>query len=285
METLVLPTELERHVFELCVCSRPETVPTLMLVAWRVKEWVEPFLYRTLITLPLLLVDRYPMLTERTLSTVLRSKPPAFFHNSVRHLFVYTFRSDFVKFVLSICTGVQNLWSFQASNLLVDLSVKPLPLKRLHTTPMPLFLNVSPSDPLFSRLTHLELMGSPKEDIDISATLALLPRLTHLAFNENHTAMLISSYNSVLHNCTSLLVLVSLRGRSFATSSLHEEYEDDLLQDSRFVVVTIGCLWFEDWQMEVLNGTGYWNQAEAFIAKRRAGEIDATEYMIPYCTS
>jgi hypothetical protein len=37
--TPILPTELERQIFELCALSRPVRIPKLMLVAWRVKEW------------------------------------------------------------------------------------------------------------------------------------------------------------------------------------------------------------------------------------------------------
>ncbi|KAJ7121829.1 hypothetical protein C8R43DRAFT_1136349 [Mycena crocata] len=44
----VLPVELEREIFEIAAHSRPRSVPTLVLVASRVKVWVEPFLYRTI---------------------------------------------------------------------------------------------------------------------------------------------------------------------------------------------------------------------------------------------
>ncbi|KAJ7157714.1 hypothetical protein C8R43DRAFT_1125381 [Mycena crocata] len=44
-----LPTELEREIFELTALSRPVSIPKLMRISWRVKDWVEPFLYRTLV--------------------------------------------------------------------------------------------------------------------------------------------------------------------------------------------------------------------------------------------
>jgi hypothetical protein len=35
----ILPPELERGIFEICAISRPVSIPNLMLVAQRVKEW------------------------------------------------------------------------------------------------------------------------------------------------------------------------------------------------------------------------------------------------------
>jgi hypothetical protein len=39
MEHPILPLELERLIFELSALSWPLSVPNLMLVAWRVKQW------------------------------------------------------------------------------------------------------------------------------------------------------------------------------------------------------------------------------------------------------
>jgi hypothetical protein len=35
----MLPLELEREIFEICAYLRPVSIPRLMLVACRVKEW------------------------------------------------------------------------------------------------------------------------------------------------------------------------------------------------------------------------------------------------------
>ncbi|KAJ7887662.1 hypothetical protein B0H14DRAFT_3430691 [Mycena olivaceomarginata] len=63
----MLPAELEREVFEICSLSRPVSIPTLMLIAKRVKEWIEPLLYRV--------------------------KPPKFFHDTARHLLLFGARA------------------------------------------------------------------------------------------------------------------------------------------------------------------------------------------------
>ncbi|KAJ6574558.1 hypothetical protein B0H19DRAFT_1254249 [Mycena capillaripes] len=44
-----LPPELERKIFEICTYAQPVSIPNLMLVAARVKEWLEPLLYVTIV--------------------------------------------------------------------------------------------------------------------------------------------------------------------------------------------------------------------------------------------
>ncbi|KAF7362335.1 hypothetical protein MVEN_00580100 [Mycena venus] len=283
---VVLPLELEWQIFEICACSRPVTIPKLMLVARRVKEWVEPLLYRTIVISVIYSIDGHPDFTEDILWTVLRSKPAAFFRDSVRHVLIHgtwdddADWTDFVRFVLSICTGVQTLFVSQ-SHPLLELSTMPFGLKHLCTTFMPLLIDIPSTSPLFAQLTHLELIGpaSTDENTDISTTVALLPRLTHLSFNEESeeaAVPFIPSYLTVLQNCASLSVLISLWDHDYPEDLL-SQYVHALAKDPRFVVLD-GTEWFRDWEMEVLDGSGYWSQAENFIAKRRSGEIDAREY-------
>ncbi|KAJ7095067.1 hypothetical protein C8R44DRAFT_813875 [Mycena epipterygia] len=44
-----LPPELERLVFESAALSHATDIPNLILVAWRIKNWVEPLLYRAVL--------------------------------------------------------------------------------------------------------------------------------------------------------------------------------------------------------------------------------------------
>ncbi|KAJ7889762.1 hypothetical protein B0H13DRAFT_1578090, partial [Mycena leptocephala] len=182
-----LPLDLERHIFELCACSRPVVIPKLMLVAWRVKEWVEPLLYRTIIISPSYsnskMIEGYPGFTKQIVSTVMHSKPAVFFRDSVRHLLLHAVSDDFVRYLLSTCTGVENLWAPNAGCALVEFSTTPFPLKHLYTRFVPLFHDVPSTSPIFDQLTNLELIGPPSEQVDISSKLSLLPRLTHLSFN------------------------------------------------------------------------------------------------------
>jgi hypothetical protein len=39
-ESPVLPTDLERVIFEITALSHPRSIPNLLLVAWRVHKWL-----------------------------------------------------------------------------------------------------------------------------------------------------------------------------------------------------------------------------------------------------
>ncbi|KAJ7176974.1 hypothetical protein C8R46DRAFT_1077909, partial [Mycena filopes] len=275
--TPILPPELERQIFEICASSQFSVIPGLMLVAWRVKDWVEPLLYRTIMVCDIRRERYYfPRFTPETLAKLLLSKPAAFFRDSVRNLLIpagrghrdaiYAADRDLVHSVLAICTGVENLWAPGAGEGFRLPS--RLPLKHLSTNPGPLFSTVSPLDPLFTRLTHLELTGHIHSVVEIASALPLLPQLSHLAFNDED---LTPTCPQFLEECASLTVLVSLNGSQLFLGSFFQEYEERLSKDVRFVLVR--SWWFEDWQLGVHSGMGYWGRAEDFIAKRRSGEI------------
>ncbi|KAJ7847805.1 hypothetical protein B0H14DRAFT_3453508 [Mycena olivaceomarginata] len=44
-----LPVELERKIFEIAAQSNSMFIPTLLLVAHRVKTWLEPMLYSVVV--------------------------------------------------------------------------------------------------------------------------------------------------------------------------------------------------------------------------------------------
>ncbi|KAJ7830725.1 hypothetical protein B0H14DRAFT_2593136 [Mycena olivaceomarginata] len=79
---------LERTIFKVAALARPTTIPILMLVAGRVKYWVEPLLYRIIITayprrkrLGFLLFDLHHLLASNCEQT-------SEFLNSVKHHFL-----------------------------------------------------------------------------------------------------------------------------------------------------------------------------------------------------
>ncbi|KAJ7443899.1 hypothetical protein B0H11DRAFT_452304 [Mycena galericulata] len=95
--SLQVPPELERQIFEISALSRPRAIPRLMLAAWRVKEWVEPLLYRTIVLKYGPRADHYPAFTVDILLTSIRSKP-AFFRDAVRNLlFLVPYQEELKK--------------------------------------------------------------------------------------------------------------------------------------------------------------------------------------------
>ncbi|KAJ7436802.1 hypothetical protein B0H11DRAFT_2109245 [Mycena galericulata] len=93
-----LPLEMEREIFETAALVHPGEIPTLLRVAHRVLVWIEPFLYKVI-----------PASTHSL--TAIKSKPPRFLHNAVRHLlldFTATWSSEEGRDILKLCTGVVN---------------------------------------------------------------------------------------------------------------------------------------------------------------------------------
>ncbi|KAJ7620245.1 hypothetical protein FB45DRAFT_148850 [Roridomyces roridus] len=281
----VFPPELERCIFEICAHQSPVLITKLMLVAWRVKEWLEPILYRTILlgyTNPC--PYGYPV--SSFLSGVIhdsRGKSRERFRHSCRNLLVL--HCDQWEQILEGCCRLENLYlcgSSQNTGHSSDLSAVVPMLKRLHmdNLPHPLLSSPGSSHTVFPHLTHLEILGvsypRPLDEIYLSS-ITSLPQLTHLSFNHQD---LEDIFLSILQNCLQLQVLLHFDGkrdRPFAD-------EDSLVKDVRFVVCRVDYLqdwnWVEDWLMGVDSEIDYWCRAERFIAKRRAGEIDASIFTI-----
>ncbi|KAJ7353159.1 hypothetical protein DFH08DRAFT_60845 [Mycena albidolilacea] len=262
-----LPRELEREIFELCALSRREFIPKLMLVAQRVKEWVEPLRYRTIILggpTTITQIIGLPLFNDDIIISLRR--PPTFFHTAVRYLVL--FASSDMKAMLALCTKVEDLWIYDLEAALIPL-IGALPLKRLSVnaarTPLP-------PGRMFSHLTHLNLRGIYK-DAEICAFIAALPKLTHLSVSSD--ASILVSHN-ILDSSPSMCVIVVFEryGRNW---SVDKAAVGELPQDVRFVVMRsrdeLG-----DWYAGIQRGTDYWSDAETFVEKRRRGELDSRNY-------
>ncbi|KAJ7137609.1 hypothetical protein C8R43DRAFT_955516 [Mycena crocata] len=257
-----LPLDLERHIFELYAHWRPVSIPKLMLVAWRVKVWVEPILYRTLLVNNDDPIAGYPRFTAERV-------------RCVRNVYLDDVGDTTLELLLSQCTGIENLWIRHDLDNLIPLFAR-LSLKDLYADIRPLLPALSPSHPFFSQITHLELIGgsvdpSPKE-MGIWSGLAHLPRLTHLSFNDDD---FIDICSPLLQSCKFLVVLICLEMASVDTEADDRAVEEGLQQDLRFVIM--GCRLFrKDWQMGTHAGVDYWTRAEVQF---RISE-DSSEFIV-----
>ncbi|KAJ6476534.1 hypothetical protein C8R47DRAFT_661099 [Mycena vitilis] len=276
-----LPPELERYIFEICALSRPVEIPTLMLVAWRVKNWVEPLLYRSITVGYTKSLKGYPIFTWDTLLAALRSRPTAFFVANVRHLNIFQALDHpetvgYAEELLSVSTGVENLAiSSQLTKEydMIERVAPSMPLRHLYTKPAPLFRTFPSTHPLFSQITHLEVKANGGEEDIICARLPLLPRLTHLAFAD---ARFVSRYRDLLLACKTLRVLVTF----WVFRPSERTFRIALAQDLRAVFMK-RSIHLMDWQMGIHTGVDFWSRAEDWNARRRSGEIDAQEFNIP----
>jgi hypothetical protein len=172
--------------------------------------------------------------------------------------------------ILANCSAVQNLVLFPNQSNLLPLST--MPLRRLSTALTEVFpvTGVDFMHPLFSRLTHLQLMDTLTNAVwEEWKGLALIPNLTHLAFLIGGS---LAIFRGVLAACPALQVLVFLHWESGVVS--YEGIGLELLsQDMRFVYMRSPPL-SADWQIGARGGDDFWIRAEKFIAQRVSGQVD-----------
>ncbi|KAJ7924104.1 hypothetical protein B0H13DRAFT_2315716 [Mycena leptocephala] len=284
---LVFPPELERKIIELAAHDHPICMPTLMLVAWRVKEWVEPLLYRTLFfgssyRLEGHLAPRADIFASLIQS---RTKPPLFFHQAVRNILISNYDSlPAADLILSTCSGVENLSIAGIRQRTALPALTGLALKRLYCNLDGLFGSQEKIDfthGLFAHLTHLDLFYLGTILPNTLSGLALIPHLSHLSFQDDDYRSHPSAPLTLLQTCSALRVLVSLILRK----GEHERVDDaNILAYPRFVRM-VRLSYAADWQIGVHTGDDYWRRAEVFIARRISGEVDPLQNIIPRDTS
>ncbi|KAJ6550155.1 hypothetical protein B0H19DRAFT_1265015 [Mycena capillaripes] len=269
-----LPPELERLIFELAAISRPTSIPKLMLISWRVKEWVEPLLYRVvLLAKKGTRMRGFPIFTVDRFLQAIAAKPPGFFNNAVKHLFLEVGKISEAETILSACNHVTNLFASRVLGLDTPALWALRDLRRL-TVDLGMFLErytLECVSATFRNITHLELLNFWDDDWrveDLWARLALIPHLTHISFN---CAPDLAGFYSALHTDKRLHYIVFL-------SLVPETHQ--LGSDDRFVFVSQETLYWQDWLLGAHRGKDYWTVAESFIAARRAGKVEPSVYRI-----
>ncbi|KAJ7458609.1 hypothetical protein FB451DRAFT_1273588 [Mycena latifolia] len=173
-----LPLDFERAIFESCALSRPVTIPNLMLVAWRVKDWLEPLLYRVICVSDSLPRDGFPHFTLDILQSAINRKPASFFHHAVRHLYLED-PCDAAQLctILAACTGVTDLFAEVPGAASAAPAFGALPLRHLAA----IIGGLDFTHALFRHITHLTMLelGGPAAGWE---GLADLPHLTHVAY-------------------------------------------------------------------------------------------------------
>ncbi|KAJ7880792.1 hypothetical protein B0H14DRAFT_2706667 [Mycena olivaceomarginata] len=259
-----LPAELEQVIFETTAHIGPLSIPTLMLIAWRVKKWVEPLLYQTIVVSDSgadadaknLEGHRKPFRCRTIYRVVQQSK--SFPGNSVRDLFLSwePTQEAVPKALLTACRSVENLWLSTAGPTTLFHLVEDLPLKCLYCDLRYLFgvqRQIDFSHRLFTKITHLEL--------------AHIPHLTHLSFSHEYS---VAGFLTILRTCTLLRVLIVRESSDWICT---------IIRDPRFV--KLGRRERElDWRRGAHGGRDYWTRAEECVAvrRRRVGEADAFQY-------
>ncbi|KAJ7155230.1 hypothetical protein C8R46DRAFT_1227175 [Mycena filopes] len=269
-----LPTELEREIFEAAALSNLRSIPRLLLVAWRVKIWLEPLLYRSL-SIPgyephphsqSSSVRMSPEDCLKLLDSV--SQPSPMRH--VRHLALTKMDSITLR-ILSACPGVVRLALFQPSFPSFVAPIAQMRLVRLAADVNKLFpgVGLDSRHSIFAALTHLDLFQLPTSE-NWAAELCSLPRLTHLSFNHNDLMEFapLPEIAYILAHCAHLEVLVLI----FGTEENRTNFGDchGFADDPRSVTL-VDADYLDDWETGAGGGEDYWARAERFIQTRRSG--------------
>ncbi|KAJ6474854.1 hypothetical protein C8R45DRAFT_873941 [Mycena sanguinolenta] len=276
-----LPSELECLIFQIAALSRPKTIPSLMLIAQRVKHWVEPLLYRVLVlsTNKSLNTPGFPCITIDALRSAIARKPPHFFESCVTHIL---FGGDAalhnisdLETILTACPRVVNVWfffpgfahrtrdSFNHLERLRHLAIEVMPLFEPHP--------IDFTAPMFRNVTHLHLSDSGRKlPADIDARLVLAPALTHISCNCRKG---VAALHARIRTAVALRCIVVF---TFA-----EWVESPNPPDTRFVCIEATQMGSRaNWLQAAATGDDYWALADAFIAAKHAGRVDDAQYHI-----
>jgi len=285
-----VPPELERLIFEIAALSYPTNIPKFMLIAVRVKHWIEPLLYRVGFLSffgpdPKPNVYGVPTCTVHFFLQRIANKPPSFFQSAVKHLFVdYVPASvsiSTVNAILAACPRVTDLFVYNRSPT-VEVLAGLKSMRRL-AIPVDVFFGQAAIDftaLLFRNITHLYLRGAASNpDMHLVwIGLSSVSHLTHVAFD---TTSITHLTPTLMKENTHLRYIVHL---SWGVGGDNDDIElfRPLSDDARFVCIeqmVDGRLhWLRG--ADAAKGDDYWALAEAFIAAKLAGKVDRSCYFI-----
>ncbi|KAJ6459145.1 hypothetical protein C8R47DRAFT_1162453 [Mycena vitilis] len=280
-----LPPELERMIFEVAALARWTEIPRLVRVAWRVKKWIQPLLYRIVLltshwTSHQAEMSGFPIVPIGTMVDAVCEQSTPFLDSAVHHLFFDYAREEHLpistmNIILTRCRHVARLFTFDTPDLEHLNSLHCLRRLTLDTSSGFPHVTGAFTQPLFRNVTHLELLNDwDGGDSDASSRfwtdVGLLPHLTHLAFN---SLMESPTFHPGLRANTRLQCFAFLHRSANILDAVV------LSDDERFV-----CIQQTDWRLDWLRGANgeddFWVLADEFIAAKRTGKIDRSLFSI-----
>ncbi|KAJ7062750.1 hypothetical protein C8F01DRAFT_1135111 [Mycena amicta] len=269
MEDPRLPPELEREVCDLAASMHPETMPTLVRVAHRIREWTEPLLYQTVRVKRSKQFDAF--------LHVLRTKPLSFLAASVRHVHfesdpVCTF--DLCVEIISKCPGITRLGTTQVFK--GPASLAPLNtlrnVRHLAISLCPLLMHMPENsdlavEPILANITHLSLhddMRNPLTQQVVGSVLPRMPCLTHIRLI--FYGLSVDAMRQLLSTCTQLEILLvtvettRFKPRGYPIEDLRLVWGHS--PDNYYV-------FWDDWQRGAWGLRDLWAFAEEAVEKRK----------------
>ncbi|CAK5272469.1 unnamed protein product [Mycena citricolor] len=283
-----MPCELERYIVEMYAleCAGPERILQLLPVCHRVRVWLEPALYRTLIFNDGSDEERLPTCEIDVIDRLSTAYPGAL-QNIVKNIMLIGERRDTVERVLRSCNAAENVFLAGCATRGLDLSLISPSLRHLHCTAETLeLLNWKPEGYTFPALTHLELFNIDSHSHGrVPQTLLRLlsrkhfPYLAHLAISATSVIRYLPEVIPHLQNLESIVIVSAYR--IVSSTPLPESDRRILMGDQRLVLVSVPD-YVEDWQDGVLTANDFWARAARRIANRLSGAVDANHYAVNF---
>ncbi|KAJ7200057.1 hypothetical protein C8J57DRAFT_1736752 [Mycena rebaudengoi] len=273
---VILHPELERVVFETAAFLYHTQIPTLLLVAQRIHRWLQPHLYRVLVS-----SKRIPSWNRLpSIGDPLLPEQAALLQKHARHFFLHS--PFMVTEIFAVCTAVQSLACYCRMDPLLFIPyldrIRP---QLLCVDTEGLF--AGPPDfghSLFSSITHLKLL-----DDDISAYsdeswmgLASLPSLTHLAF-EYFSIVPARLLHMLLEEREILQMLILIVANKEFLSDTDSPVSALPTHDVRFIVAACSD-YFGDWIRGAWGKADVWVRADNFIRLKRRGKVPRDVYFV-----
>lgn len=266
----VFPPELEREIFEHAATLYPNVILNLLVVAR-----VRPMLYRTIMVKP----GAPPLAAFMRIIDAMPASS-SFFRDSVHNLFVHQtpWLAAELQTILATCPGITNLAMMSTTPAVLPLLASKR-LTRLALSLAQLFgsgpggLLPHLAHPIFAHTTHLGLFDYVQNEAAWGA-FARLPALTHLCL---HSFVHRAQLRSVLTKCPRLQVLVNMHTNTEPEWGLADICGRlKLGDDPRFVLIALDQsvnAYARDWETGRRGEKDFWFLADAFVEKKRRGEI------------
>ncbi|KAF8899529.1 hypothetical protein CPB84DRAFT_1780541 [Gymnopilus junonius] len=276
-----LPPELQCKIFEITASFSPKYALCLMLVARKVKEWIEPFLYHSIVFSRSF--ENYPPIYKGR-DQWKATRAPLFDKATphARHVLIESSRLDKSAEILQHAPNVESLalWSLpliiESQRPLLPIIQSLTKLTRISASPYQLMKTKGVSfvfdHAAFVNLTHFGILCMEEDICEWAAwaELALLPKLTHLSVDYSNPNFV----EDVLSGCTGLkLFVVFYEDRRKVLDRAAEREEEGVrhprhpdvgvMLDKRVVQIPeIHDHWVEEWERNVRGQESFWKRAE-----------------------
>ncbi|KAG6377944.1 hypothetical protein JVT61DRAFT_14737 [Boletus reticuloceps] len=272
----VFPPELEREIFLLTARTYRGVSTRLMLVASRVKAWIEPFVYNIVFL-------RVPKHAFDFLGALMNHRSPGFVQSHVKALCIFPSIPLRVTIqLLATCSGLESLalWILPQSdnadliNVLSSLPLTFLSLNLASILPPSYWKLGLQNHPVFINLTHLDIVNNW---VLWTSSLGIqhLPFLTHVAFRFWSRGSVNGALSKILQESHKLEALVLL-ANSVAIPGAREYLEKQNVRDIR-VVVLQHARDTDEWELMRKGAISMWQRADVIVRWRRryrAGPFD-----------